>query len=102
MSEQIETDTTDTWMSPPFLRLPVLKRSVFTPGQIYEFKSKSGKSNGLTTALHNTRVRIFIFERDEKGAGSVVHHIFRSRAAGWIETFTDAQCMDYHVREVAS
>lgn len=77
-----------------------LERRVFTPGQTYTFVSKNGRYSGERSSEF-TKNRRFMFLRDEEGAGNVVHHIFQLKGASYLESFTDAQCLDYNI-EVAS
>ena len=100
----MELDINDTWITlqpatPIDLQAFSLKRRVFTPGNTYTFTIKNGRHVAKTGGFHSTKIRRLIFLRDEAGAGSVVHHLFRSDVAGWIESFTDAQCLEFNIKE---
>lgn len=90
---------------PPFSPAPPLlmslERRVFEPGRTYVFTAKTIKKFGSVSTFHTNKIRRLVFMRDENGAGSVVHHIFKQKGAWYLETFTDAQCLEYDI-EAAS
>lgn len=90
----------DAWTSPPDLEHLPMERRSFIPGCKYVFATRTQRADGNAKSFHIDRVRRFVFIRDVHGPGGVVKHVFRSPGAGWIETFTDAQCMDYEIEMV--
>ena len=63
-----------------------LARRRFIPGRVYVFRK------------NRINMREMEFIRDTVRSGAAVHHIFR-HASGYIETFTDSQCIDYEIEE---
>lgn len=67
-----------------------LLRYAFRPGTAYIFRAKTSADSAYTSAL-----KVLVFLRDV-----AVHHVFRHHEVGYIETFTDAACMGWLIREV--
>ena len=66
-----------------------LRRYVLRSGTAYTFTK-------MTTSGLNTKMLVFL--RDTRDCGAGVHHVFR-HGTGYIETFTDAACMDWTIKE---
>lgn len=62
----------------------------FSPGRLYAFVWPG--------AMIQEKELYFICE--QPGAFGAVHHIFRHPEAGWLESFTDAACVDWIITEV--
>lgn len=72
-----------------------LARRRFIPGRVYVFSMKNREK---VKTVYGMNMREMEFIRDTVRSGAAVHHIFR-HASGYIETFTDSQCIDYEIEE---
>lgn len=70
--------------------IPACIQRNFTPGKTYSFARKDSE----------TRKKTLYYCGEQPGAFGVTHYLFRHPEAGYLESFTDAACVDWKITEV--